>query len=424
MDIIIGAGVTGLSYANFTKNDYLIIEGENEPGGYCRTIKSSGFTWDYSGHFFHFKNEHIKNYIFERMEHQEIFNVNKITSIYIKNTYIDFPFQKNIHQLPKDDFINCLVDLYEATKKDKKTNKYNSFKEMIYMNFGNTICDLFLIPYNEKLYATSLDRLDSSAMGRFFPNANFDDVIRNFRVADADSYNNSFVYPEGGAYEYIKALLKNIPREKIKLNEQVIKINIENKTITTSNGNTYHYSNLISTIPLNRFIDIADTNITINKETLTCNKVRVFNIGFDRPSNLNEHWIYYPEKDIVFYRVGFYDNIMQSDRMSLYVEIGEKFDSTDELAEEELLNRVLNDLKKVGVINDHKYIDHCYIEMNPAYVHINEQSESEKEKLFYHLETKNIYSLGRYGAWKYCSIEDNIIEAMNIANKINEEKHD
>ncbi|EHQ0181273.1 NAD(P)-binding protein, partial [Escherichia coli] len=122
MDIIIGAGVTGLSYANFTKNDYLIIEGENEPGGYCRTIKSSGFTWDYSGHFFHFKNEHIKNYIFERMEHQEIFNVNKITSIYIKNTYIDFPFQKNIHQLPKDDFINCLVDLYEATKKDKKTN--------------------------------------------------------------------------------------------------------------------------------------------------------------------------------------------------------------------------------------------------------------------------------------------------------------
>ncbi|WP_338460471.1 FAD-dependent oxidoreductase [Escherichia coli] len=216
------------------------------------------------------------------------------------------------------------------------------------MNFGNTICDLFLIPYNEKLYATSLDRLDSSAMGRFFPNANFDDVIRNFRVADADSYNNSFVYPEGGAYEYIKALLKNIPREKIKLNEQVIKINIENKTITTSNGNTYHYSNLISTIPLNRFIDIADTNITINKETLTCNKVRVFNIGFDRPSNLNEHWIYYPEKDIVFYRVGFYDNIMQSDRMSLYVEIGEKSDSTDELAEEELLNRVLNDLKKWG----------------------------------------------------------------------------
>lgn len=40
MDIIIGAGVTGLSYANFTKNDYLIIEGENEPGGYCRTIKA------------------------------------------------------------------------------------------------------------------------------------------------------------------------------------------------------------------------------------------------------------------------------------------------------------------------------------------------------------------------------------------------
>ena len=27
---------------------------------------------------------------------------------------IDFPFQKNIHQLPQADFIDCLYDLYFA----------------------------------------------------------------------------------------------------------------------------------------------------------------------------------------------------------------------------------------------------------------------------------------------------------------------
>lgn len=418
MDIIIGAGVTGLSYANFTENDYLILESSNEVGGFCRTIKKSGFTWDYSGHFFHFKNENIKNYIFERMEPQRIFDVNKITSIFIKNTYVDFPFQKNIHQLPKDDFINALVDLYEATNKNGEASKYNSFKEMVYKKFGNTICNLFLIPYNEKLYATDLDRLDSSAMGRFFPNANFGDVINNFRASRTDSYNDRFVYPEGGAYEYIKALLKKIPSDKIKLNEKVIKIDTENKIVTTSNGNFYNYTNLISTMPLNKFITVAD--VSCDKKTLTCNKVRVFNIGFDRPSNLNEHWVYYPEKDIVFYRVGFYDNIMQSDRMSLYVEIGEKSDVTNELNEDALLNRVLSDLERVGIINEHKYVDHCYIEMNPAYVHVNEKSENEKEELFKYLKSKNVYSLGRYGAWKYCSIEDNIIEAKLVAEKINE----
>lgn len=55
MDLIIGAGITGLSYAMFKgDNDYIIIEKESEIGGYCRTTKRNGFVWDFSGHFFHF----------------------------------------------------------------------------------------------------------------------------------------------------------------------------------------------------------------------------------------------------------------------------------------------------------------------------------------------------------------------------------
>ena len=48
MDLIIGAGISGISYANFTKNDFLLIEKENEAGGYCRTIKRNGYVWDLS----------------------------------------------------------------------------------------------------------------------------------------------------------------------------------------------------------------------------------------------------------------------------------------------------------------------------------------------------------------------------------------
>ena len=63
MDLIIGAGVTGISYANFTKNDFQIVEKENEVGGYCRTIKRNGFVWDCSGHFFHFQHPEIEEYV-------------------------------------------------------------------------------------------------------------------------------------------------------------------------------------------------------------------------------------------------------------------------------------------------------------------------------------------------------------------------
>ena len=37
--LIIGAGISGLTFANYAKGDYLIIEKEDEVGGYCRTIK-------------------------------------------------------------------------------------------------------------------------------------------------------------------------------------------------------------------------------------------------------------------------------------------------------------------------------------------------------------------------------------------------
>ena len=61
--LVIGAGVSGLTFANYIKDDYLILEKENEVGGYCRTIRKGDFIWDYAGHFFHFKQMNLKRYL-------------------------------------------------------------------------------------------------------------------------------------------------------------------------------------------------------------------------------------------------------------------------------------------------------------------------------------------------------------------------
>ena len=57
--VIVGAGVTGLATAAALSargdHDYLVLEGDREIGGYCKTITKEGFVWDYSGHFFHFR---------------------------------------------------------------------------------------------------------------------------------------------------------------------------------------------------------------------------------------------------------------------------------------------------------------------------------------------------------------------------------
>ena len=111
----------------------------------------------------------------------------------------------------------------------------------------------------------------------------------------------------------------------------------------------------------------------------------------------------YPEGKYLFYRVGFYDNIVSSDRLSVYVEIGYRED--DQIDIESAFERVLKDLREAHVISDHKVVSFCPVIMNPAYVHVTKGMEKDREEKMAHLSRFGVYSIGRYGSWTYCSIE-------------------
>lgn len=412
MDLIIGAGVSGISYAGYTTNDYMIIEKECEYGGYCRTIRRGEYVWDYSGHFFHFQSNELKDRVCGNLDNNDLLKVCKRTQIYYKHRYIDFPFQKNIHQLEKEEFIDCLYDLFNS----KDDGQYTSFKDMVIKKYGNSIAQKFLIPYNEKLYACDVDRLDVNAMGRFFPVANKVDIISNFKKHDNHSYNDYFEYPKGGAIEYITSLMHYVNKDKLFLNEEVLSIDIHNKIVIT-NRRKIKYDNLISTIPFPELL--YKCGLDFDKQKFTSNKVLVFNIGFDsKGADTLNSWVYFPENDYIFYRIGYYDNIMNADKMSIYVEIGIS-DMDNNISTDTYMDIILKDLKKCGIVQEQKVVDYQAILMNPAYVHINKACMSEVARLKEQLQGFNIYSIGRYGSWTYCSIEDNIKEAKSLSGVLN-----
>ncbi len=412
MDIIIGAGVTGLSYAMYTPKETLILEKEDTYGGYCRTIKQGGFVWDYSGHFFHFRNSDIKDKVLSGIDADDLLEVEKITRIKYKDLYVDFPFQKNIHQLPKEEFIECLYDLYFA---DNKTDSI-SFKSMVVSKLGKGISEKFLIPYNEKLYACDLDALDSDAMGRFFPAANLTDIIKNFKDSDNTSYNDSFIYPKGGAIQYIDSIYQQIKSPNVKYSSSIKSIDLKNHIVHTEIS-SYKYDRLISTIPFTDLLNLC--NVDYDNSVFSANKVLVFNLGFDKKGHDTKTcWVYFPEKKYLFYRVGYYDNIMRTDRMSLYVEVGYPSDFDIVEREELLLERVIADLKEAEIIHDEEMIEYKSVVMNPAYVHISQKAMDELKRQKEMLAKHDVYSIGRYGSWTYCSIEDNIMEARELAKKL------
>lgn len=102
--------------------------------------------------------------------------------------------------------------------------------------------------------------------------------------------------------------------------------------------------------------------------------------------------------------------------MSLYVEIG--MEQNQEINKETLLNKVLEDLSRVGVVNEHNLIDHEMIVMNPAYVHITKKSKDIYNSWCKKNNPDGLFSIGRYGSWTYCSIEDNIIQAKDLSSEI------
>ena len=289
---------------------------------------------------------------------------------------------------------------------------------MLYGKFGRSITEKFLRPYNEKLYAVDLSRLDKDAMGRFFPYADVKDIVLNMKKGDNSSYNTTFLYPKDGAAFIVDKLMTEIDRSRILLRTSVVKVDLDAKRAYLSNGDEVEYENLVNTAPFDVFLRL--TGVEKYRElanALTYNKVLVFNLGFNKKSSFDsQHWLYFPDKSINFYRVGFYDNILGTDRLSMYIEIGYPKDA--EITEEEVARQLdaLENLKKVGITDDSFVLeDHVSILMDPAYVHIDAERDGEVRRTMKELEGHGAYSIGRYGAWTYCSIEDCMTEAETLA---------
>ena len=405
-----GAGVSGLAFADsLLDDDYLIVEAESEIGGYCRTVERDGFVWDYSGHFFHFRHPEIETELVERMDGR-VLRIEREARIWYADRLIDYPFQRNIHQLPEEERQDCVRAL-----RNRPVAPGESFKDMLYARYGRGIADKFLVPYNEKQYATNLARLDAQAMGRFFPHASTEEIL-NGSDARGEGYNATFTYPEGGAIQYIHALAQGVRSASISLGERLEHVDLQAKIAKTSRRQI-RYERLVSSVPLVSLLAIC--GLSYDHDVFSHNKVLVFNLGFDRKGMRGVHWIYYPQKDISFYRVGFYDNIFGSARMSLYVEIG--LPAGVELGDDDrgaMKARVLADLQACGVVEDQSLVASHDVLLDPAYVHITEKSDAEAAAKRAVLAASDVHSIGRYGAWTYCSIEDNIVEARALARRL------
>ncbi|MCL4361089.1 FAD-dependent oxidoreductase [Candidatus Dependentiae bacterium] len=424
--VILGAGPTGISAAYHLEKkgfyDYKIFEKEPNIGGLCRSIRQDGFTFDFTGHLLHINDEYFRQFLQETINFEDFNNINRRSFVYSENTFTKYPYQINLHGLPTATIAQCLAGFIKR-KKIRKKNK--SFYDWVIENFGSGFAKYFFVPYQEKIFSYDIKKLSATWTGRFVPQTSLIEMI-NGALKDNETkigYNSNFIYPkQGGINFWVNKIAEKI-KNRVHTNFCVEKVDLVNKIVHFTNGEQENFKHLITTIPLDHLLnnlkEDSTTTLYRSANNLLCNSVINFNIGL-KGNVSDKHWIYYPEKQYPFYRVGFWHNFSQlmapEGHSSLYGEFS--FLNKSNKYQNLILKKSLNHAYKLFEINTKDIVTQKVITIKHAYVIYNHWRDKHVPEILNILKTYNVNSIGRYGAWKYSSMQEAILDGKKVVDQI------
>ncbi len=418
--VVLGAGLTGLSFAYHYDPATPIYEREAEVGGLVRTVTARDCHFDLAPHLLHLRSDYARKLVFEDLglDAQEI--VRK-ARIYYDNRIIPYPFELNLYPLSeqvREDCLRGLEKLSPLDREDEQAMRSGSYKEYAMKAFGDGICDHYLLPYNRKIWDTDPGDMTCEWM-RFLPTADVEKIRQNATAPsdDAFGYNTSFYYPKRDGIrelpESFAAKLSNIHLEK-----EVSRIETATRTVHFSDGSTVNYEKLVSTLPLKRLVELSDLPDAAKEaaQQLVFTTVYTINIVIRGSVPEGVHWMYFPDTNLRFYRMSFPKNFFPratpGDEQILAVEVGRRDDG---LTWEEIVPIVEKQAMALDIFDVKEHLfTHCE-KLPVAYCIYDRNRTPTVEALSKELQSRDVYSTGRYGQWEYSALEDAIMHGKTLA---------
>lgn len=226
--------------------------------------------------------------------------------------------------LPTDDQVKCIEGMVDAAEvRALSRTPPKTFDEWIMRMMGEGIADLFMRPYNFKVWAVPTTMMQCKWLGERVAAPNLKMVISNTlnkKVAGNWGPNATFKFPaRDGTGGIWKAVAKTLPQDKLQFNKRVSKVDAEGHTAHFEDGSSIKYKHLISTMGLDYLvknlegIDQAtkDQLVKAVKEKLVYSSTHVIGIGIrgELPHRIGDKcWLYFPEDDSPFYRATIFSN--------------------------------------------------------------------------------------------------------------------
>jgi protoporphyrinogen oxidase len=339
--------------------------------------------------------------------------------VLLNGIFVPYPFENGIYVLPPEMRARYGVSLINALA-EYHNERPRNFREWILRTFGHDVANDYLIPYNEKIWKRPLDQLSADWVyvpGRL-PLPSIEDIIKAVAGMPTTGYKEQalFYYPRKGgiirqweaAYRQAESLgvrfVKEVVREvKVTSGEYVV-------------NNRIKADRVVSTLPLKEAPSIFDLPEEAFKaaDRLDYNSVVVVGLGLKRPAP-NQHWIYVPDKHIVFHRYAWISNYGEDISPNRSVLIAEITLPPKQLVDlERIKEEVLQGLVSIEVLHEEEVeVSEAWFSRYgyPIYTltHANDVATIMKNLL-----EIGIITFGRWRNWQYWNTDKIYEKAMEI----------
>jgi len=422
MITILGAGLAGLSAAYHLVDGYRVLEREAEPGGLCRSVMKGGYVFDIAPHILFTRDEYARG-LFARLLEGNLLTHDRQAYIYMMGTYVKYPFEANLHPLPREVREECIQGVV-----DRPTLKPRNFMEWIRSSFGEGIARHYMVPYNEKVWKYPLDRMNTEWLGGRVPSPSVEDMRRGAEGEQKVDYgpNAQFWYPESGGIGALpRALAEGLDVSygsnavEVKPTKKGVKVTYQRNGFTKYVESEY----ALSSLPLPEIVRImydVPEDVVRAADRLVYNSIICVNVGVKRPRITDKHWLYFPEPELVFNRISFPMNFSPGTTppgcSSILVEVTYRGRQPDL---DEIKGRVLHDLVETELLKEGDEVEVCEASSHRyAYVIYDLDHRRNVEAVHRYLRESKVIPMGRFGEWEYHNMDKAILSGKRAAESL------
>ena len=412
---VLGAGISGLSVARMLKekgHSVIVYEKNPNAGGLARTRVTNGYTYDmHGGHIFNSKHPEVVDWVFSLLPKDKWKFTVRNSKIYFGGKYVSYPFELSLCELDPKLAADCCRDFVEAQDGPEPDN----FHDWLIWNFGESIANAYMIPYNEKIWNYPLRDMETNWMQGKMPLPTKEEMQRSLLLKDPSERkmpHSTFYYPiDGGIQSLVDAISEGI---NVRTSFKIDSIE-KNENGWIINGEE-RFDTIVSTIPLPVLPSVMHLPDQINGAIAEL-KFNSLTVLFDCEKT-DISWLYIPSHDYrshrIVYQSSFSPNITpDKNRGCGAIEIiGERFDVDDSLYKD---GKVLPCGLGFDNIIDSEFTEYAYVIHDKRYRNATDLIRN------YFAEDKSFVLLGRWGTWSYKNMDICIHDAMDVAEMLGRE---